>query len=195
MSCVSRSVLLLIGLLVLTSVACGGEPPDKEMQQAQGAIDAARAAGADQYASEEFAAAQTALNNSTEAVAQRDYRLALNHALDSRERARNAAKMAADSKAVARVDADRAVSRADAALEALRAAVATAETSRTAPRLLAAPRKVIATAERQVQEARTLYEQGDYLRATATAREAAEPISAALKGFERPPAAPARRRR
>ena len=30
--------------------ACGGDPPEKEMQQAQGAIDAARAAGAEQYA-------------------------------------------------------------------------------------------------------------------------------------------------
>ena len=72
-------------------MACGGEPPDKEMQQAQGAIDAARAAGADQYAHEEFAAAQEALTHANEAVEQRDYRLALNHALDSRERAQNAA--------------------------------------------------------------------------------------------------------
>ena len=39
---------------------------------------------------------------------QRDYRLALNHALDSRERAQNAAKQAADGKAAARAEADRA---------------------------------------------------------------------------------------
>ena len=57
------------------------------MQQAQGAIDAARAAGADQYAREEFTAAEDALKRSHEAVAQRDYRQALNTALDARERA------------------------------------------------------------------------------------------------------------
>lgn len=165
------------------------------MQQAQGAIDAARAAGADVYAREEFAAAQTALTQSNEAVAQRDYRLALNHALDSWERARNAAKMAADGKAAARVDADRAISRAASMLDSLRAAVAAAERSRTAARLLTAPRKVIATAEPHVQEARTMYEHEEYQRATSAAQEAAGPITAALKDFERREAAPARRRR
>ena len=76
-------------------VACG-EPPDKEMHQAQGAIDAARAAGADTYAPDEFKAAVDALARAQDAVAQRDYRLALNNALDSRERAQNAARMGAD---------------------------------------------------------------------------------------------------
>ena len=41
----------LVGL-ALVSIACGGEPPDKEIQQAQGALDAARAAGADRYAAD-----------------------------------------------------------------------------------------------------------------------------------------------
>jgi len=57
------------------------------MDQAQGALDAARAAGAERYATAEYQAAATALKNAQDAVAQRDYRLALNHALDSRERA------------------------------------------------------------------------------------------------------------
>jgi hypothetical protein len=195
MSFARRSVLILIALLALTSAACGGEPPDKEMQQAQGAIDAARAVGADQYASDEFAAAQAALKHSNEAAEQRDYRLALNHALDSRERAQNAARMAADGKAVARVDADRAISRAAAALESLRAAVAGAEGSRLSARALAGPRQILSTGEKQVQEARTAYEQADYLRATSTASAATEPIAAALKEFERAPSSPAKRRR
>ena len=79
-------------LALFVTIGCGGEPPDKEMQQAQGALDAARAAGADRYATEEFTAATLALVNAKEAVDQRDYRLALNHALDSRERAQNAAR-------------------------------------------------------------------------------------------------------
>ena len=45
----------------LTVRACG-DPPDKEIQQAQAAIDAARAAGADRFAREEFAAAEDALD-------------------------------------------------------------------------------------------------------------------------------------
>src|SRR3954464_6741314 len=113
MSPLRRLVLSLAVVAAIAGAACG-DPPEKEMQQAQGAIDAARAAGADQYAHEEFAAAQEALKHANEAVEQRDYRPALNHALDSRERPQNAAKLAADGKAAARVDADRAISSATA---------------------------------------------------------------------------------
>lgn len=195
MSWASRSVAILIAFLALLPAACGGEPPENERQQAQGAIDAARAAGADQYAHEEFTAAQEALKHSSEAVEQRDYRLALNHALDSRERAQNAAKMAADGKAAARVDADRAITGAADGLDSLRAAIAAAESSRAPARTLAGPRSVITTAERQVQEARSGYERGDYLQATTVARGAAQTIAAALKDVRAQPSAPARRRR
>src|SRR4029453_5138209 len=61
-------------LLVVLATACTS-PPNKEMDQAQGAIDAARAAGADRYATTEFTAATTALKNATDAVSQGDYRL------------------------------------------------------------------------------------------------------------------------
>ena len=82
-------------LAALLASACTS-PPNKEMDQAQGAIDAARAAGAERYAATELAAANTALKNANDAVQQGDYRLALNHALDSREQAQNAARVAAD---------------------------------------------------------------------------------------------------
>src|SRR3954470_7322536 len=86
--------------------ACG-EPPNKEMDQAQGAIDAARAAGADRYAATEYTAATDALKRSQDAVAQRDYRQALNEALDSREHAQNAARAAADARAQIRGEVER----------------------------------------------------------------------------------------
>jgi len=73
---------LVVTLLVLPACA---EPPSKEINQAQGALDAARAAGADQYATDEYRAAASALKSANDAVTQRDYRLALNFALDSRE--------------------------------------------------------------------------------------------------------------
>src|SRR5438132_1442754 len=43
-------------LAALLFTACG-DPPNKEMDQAQGAIDAARAAGANRYAATEYTAA------------------------------------------------------------------------------------------------------------------------------------------
>ena len=79
-------------------VAACDSPPNKEMDQAQGAIDAARAARAEQFATTELTAATTALQRAHDAVAQRDYRLALNNALESREHARNAARDAANAR-------------------------------------------------------------------------------------------------
>ena len=98
--------------MVVLSAGCGAEPPSKEMNQAQGAIDAARAAGADRFASEEFTAAVDALKRSDEAVKAGDYRQALSHAIDSRERAQNAAKMAVEGRANSRGDAERAIAEA-----------------------------------------------------------------------------------
>ena len=63
-------------LIAALSAAACGDPPDKEMDQAQGAIDAARAAGADRYATAEYAAANDALARARLAVTGRDYRQA-----------------------------------------------------------------------------------------------------------------------
>ena len=79
------------------------------MNQAQGAIDAARAAGADQFAAAEFTAAVDALKRSEEAVAAGDYRRRSATRIDSRERAQNAAKLAVEGRADARGEAERAI--------------------------------------------------------------------------------------
>src|SRR5688572_30886229 len=96
-------------IIVIPPAGCA-EPPSKEMNQAQGAIDAARAAGADRFAAAEFAAATDALKRSEEAVAAGDYRQALSHAIDSRERAQAAAKVAVEGRANLRGQAERSLS-------------------------------------------------------------------------------------
>src|SRR5437764_15492055 len=105
MSGVGRLCVLGCLLLSVFTSACRDDPPEKEMQEAQDAINSAVAAGADVYAHDEITAARDALKHAREAIDQRDYRLALNNALDGRERAQNAAKEAADNKATARSDA------------------------------------------------------------------------------------------
>src|SRR5262245_17789945 len=161
---VVRSIAIVIAIVAAFCVAsCSGDPPDKEIQQAQGAIDAARAAGADRYAIEEFAAAQEALKRAHDAVGERDYRLALSDALDSRERAQNAAKMAADGKARARVAADRALQSATDALAAARTALKGADTGRATAKAVTAMRAAVADGERRLQEARTTFDQGEYV--------------------------------
>jgi hypothetical protein len=191
----ARRVLAFLVLCVsLVTWGCG-DPPEKEMQQAQGAIDAARAAGADRYAQEEFAAAQTALKKAQDAVADRDYRLALNHALDSREQAQNAAKDAADRKAAVRTDADRAVNAAMAALNDAHTKLKAAETAHIPPRTLAEPRRAITDADATVQKARALFGQGDYLGVLDALRPLTPRLQEISHTLDTAAATPVRRRR
>jgi hypothetical protein len=191
--CRCRLLLPLVLVAALAAAACG-DPPDKEIQQAQGAIDAAKAVGADEYAHDEFAAAQNALKNANDAVAQRDYRLALNHALDARDRAQTAATEAADRKAKARLDADHALTAATAALENTRARLKAAEANRVAPRTLAEARRSLASAEHGVQKARTDAETGAYLAAIDDANTATARLQALARAIESAATAPPRRR-
>lgn len=192
-----RALLYLALVAALSGAACGA-PPDREMQQAQEAVDAARAAGADRFAREEFAAAEDALKRSHDAVEQRDYRQALNTALDARERAQAATKEAADRKAAARTDAERALTSADNLLQDTRARVKAAETSRTAAKALTAARKSIADAATAMQEAHATFDRGDYLAAVEASRTTAEHLRGTRRDLESAPVAGrggARRRR
>src|SRR3970040_1880683 len=122
-----RAALTAATVMCAFLCAACGDPPEKEMHQAQGAIAAARAAGADEYAAEEVNAAVDALRRAEAAAAERDYRLALNHALDSRERAQNAAREAADGKARARSRAESLLAEGTTALAAAHAQVKAGE--------------------------------------------------------------------
>jgi hypothetical protein len=183
--------LPVIALLLLLVAGCS-EPPQKEIDQAQGAIDTARAAGADQYATTEYTAAQEALKRANDAVEQRDYRLALNYALDARERAQNAAKEAADRKTTARSEAERALLDAMTALNEAHTRLRAAETAHAPPKLLATARHVITDGEDTVQKARAAFDKQDYPTATTTVsgttgrlKAAAGELEAAVPGGNR----------
>src|SRR4051812_29536358 len=75
----------LVAWSLLFVWGCSGDPPDTEIRRAQTAIDQARAAGAERYARDEFVAAEDSLKQAHDAVTDRDYRLALTRALDSRD--------------------------------------------------------------------------------------------------------------
>jgi len=165
-------------------MAACAEPPRKEMDQAQGAIDAARAAGADEYAAAELSAAAAALARAEEAVAQRDYRQALNQALDARERAQTAARDAANRKAEARSHAER-------DLRALRSLVETVRTWREAQRPRAVPAAALTTldealtaADTSLQEAGAAVEAQRFVEASTTLRVPTEQLRAAFAAAE-----------
>lgn len=195
-----RRVVLRAAALcaVLLTAACS-EPPQKEIDLAQGALDAARAAGAEQYAPQSFEAATTAMRQTHEAVEQRDYRLALSRAIDAKERALEAATEAANGKARARSEADAAIAAVVTAQRQLEAALKSAETSRLPAKEAARARAAGTAAEAALQKARAAVERGDFLDATAATRGVSEgitrEISALTDALQKAPARPARRRR
>jgi hypothetical protein len=170
---VSRPGALL--LLALLTAACG-DPPDREMHQAQGAIEAARAAGAAEYAAAEFGAAEAALQKSQAAVAERDYRQALSAALDARERARESAKTAAENRARARSEIDQAIAAAEVVYGGTKAALDAAVAAKVPAAPLASARDTLASARRALDTARAAVEAGDY----AAARTGSGGVVAAL---------------
>jgi hypothetical protein len=182
-------------IVALLASACA-EPPHKEMDQAEGAIDAARAAGADRYATTEYSAATEALKNANVAVGQRDYRLALNYALESREHAQNSAREAAETRARLRGEIERSMAE-------VATLMAQADTRLEAARKTRAPRRTldeIASAiyrvNVDVQKAGEAIKADDYVaarRALDGVKERIEKAVAAIDDVTAPPA-PRRRR-
>jgi hypothetical protein len=151
-------------LAALFLSACG-TPPNKEMDQAQGAIDAARAAGADRYATTEYGAATNALKLANDAVAQRDYRLALGYALESREHAQNAARDGAEARARIRGEVERSMAEIAALTARANTQLEAAQRARTPRSVLRAARQALAQVNDDVQKAGAAVKTGDYLAA------------------------------
>src|SRR5947208_2562453 len=102
-----------------------------------------------------------AASSSFATVSARDYRQALNDALDARDRAQTASRTTVDNKARTQTDADRALHETALALVDARAKLRAAE-GRRSPRIVMNLRRDIVDAETRVQEARTALEAGHY---------------------------------
>ena len=164
----------VLALLLLT--ACG-TPPHKEIDQAQGAIDAARAAGADRLATEEYNAAIASLKLANDAVGQRDYRLALNHALESREHAQNAARLAAETHGRLRGEVERSLAEVTALIAQANGRLTTAERTRVSRRIVTAARQSLATVNSDVQKAGAAVQAQNFTAAQALLSGAKQRIS------------------
>ncbi|HEY7499437.1 MAG TPA: DUF4398 domain-containing protein [Vicinamibacterales bacterium] len=188
-----RRLIVLLCTAAL-SAACS-EPPQKEIDRAQGAIDAARAAGAERYAPEEFGNATTALQQAHDAVTQRDYRLALSRALDASERAQQSARQAADGKARVRSEAEALVTTTTSAHQQLLSAAKAAEAARVPAPLVAAARQTAARTDATLQKARALLKAEQYLEAREALKGATERVGAQIRALNDAQKSRAARRR
>jgi hypothetical protein len=174
----------LVCLYVLLFLPGCAEPPHKEMNQAQGAIDTARAAGADRYAPEEYEAAEAALVRSYAAVDDRDYRLALNYAIDARERAQESARLAADQKSRVRSRVDETLRRADAMLADANSRLEQAQQAKVPARELAPTLKTIAALDAQLVAVRASIQRDQLLEAQASLDELLASRKMATSGMD-----------
>ena len=188
--------LLAAGVVLLCIAGCS-EPPQKEIDQAQGAVDTARAAGADQYAPDDFTAATASLQKAHDAVDQRDYRQALSYALDARERAKAAASAAADGQAKARSDAEARITALLARTQQLDTRLAAAAAAKVPPRELQDARAALDDTRARLQKAGTAVTAKNYKDAVALldgVRENLDRAIAAVDAAMQHPAKPKRRR-
>jgi hypothetical protein len=190
-----RLVGIVAAMLTSFVLAGCGTPPTREMDQAHGAIDAARAAGADRYATEQYESAVKALNSAQDAVAARDYRLALNYALDSRDRAQRAAKEAASQQVALRSGAERLLAELAAHLHSAKRQLSQAEQAKLPRRTLTNARDAIAQADLALQKAGTGIQEGEYQSSRAELSESAETLKAAMAEIETATRARGARRR
>ncbi len=190
---VAAALVLALGLW-----ACAA-PPEAEMTEAREALATARAAGAEQYAAEEYRQAAAAVQRSERFVTEGDYRQALSAALEARELAVTTTASASRSKEAARTAAEAAVEQAQASLAAARAFTdaATAKPPRTRPERLhvSEVRRAIVLVNVAVQKAREAMGREDYPAASRTLEGVRTRLDEVMAAQPEPPPPPKPRRR
>jgi hypothetical protein len=185
--------LLVIGLLLLAVAGCS-EPPKKEIDQAQTALDLAKTAGADKYASDEYLAAATSLEKARAAVDQRDYRQALNYAIDSRQRSQSAITQSAEGKAAAKRAVDTLLTAVAKRIVDVQNRLPGGEAVRTPAKEMRELRAALTQAQTGLQEARTQIGGGNYDKATSDLVAVREKLDAAVRASENLSQRPARKK-
>ncbi|HET7694199.1 MAG TPA: DUF4398 domain-containing protein [Vicinamibacterales bacterium] len=179
--------LAIIAVLLSVLTGCSG-PPQKEIDQARSALDAARGAGAERYASAEYAAAASSLDKANAAVAQRDYRQALNYALDSRQRAVEAERQAADGRARAKAQTEALYGEVASMTNRLQTALRSAETAVPA-KSLRAGQASLRDARAHLQKASAAISAGNFEEATKLLTDVRGKVEPALTNVQNIPRA------
>lgn len=138
------------------------------MDQAERAVAEAARAGAEQYAPDEYRAAVDALARSRGAVTEGDYRLALNHALDSRERAQAAQDQATQAAQQRRKEAEQDLNDVKTLVAQAQATLAQADRGRGARKPLDEAREMLHAADADLQNAGAQVSAGDFTGAKRT---------------------------
>jgi hypothetical protein len=169
--------------LLLLHTSCAA-PPNKEIGDALNALKSAKAAGADRFAAESYAAAADAYRLANEAVLDGDYRLALNRALESREHAQTAVRQAADVNIRARSGVHQAMTDVAMLFAQVTSKIQEAERAGTPRGSIANARNALAQVSGSVQEAGTAMNAEEFARAEPILAEVKERLNKTLESLE-----------
>jgi hypothetical protein len=172
--------VLPIGLLLLALAGCS-EPPQKEIDEAKSAIDAARAAGAEQYAPAEYSGATATLDKARASVDERDYRQALSYAIDARQRAIEASRLVPEARAQLKAAAEAELKQAADSVAHLDSALRAAGDAGVRAQDLLPAHDALMAAKQVLQEARTTLDARKYAEANALLRGVREKLDAEAK--------------
>lgn len=150
---------LLVTLCAAWLAGCSA-PPQKERDQADSAIAAAKAADAAEYAPSELQAAVASLVEYDRAVSNGDYRAALSHALSARDAAYHASRVAGERKAAARAEADRLIVEFGGLLLVAKSRLTTSPP--LSPAAQTRTRAALKNGQKHLQEARSRLDKQDY---------------------------------
>ena len=178
-------------LLLAVAIGCSG-PPAKERQQADAALAAARAAGAARYDPDDLHAAESALRNYDAAVAQHDFRQALDVALNARDLAYEALQQTNARRKALKTQYDRLVLDVKHLVDRENERVAAGATPRLSSRAAQHVRDTVHTATQAMQKAGTLAADDQYQDAVDLLKDASTTLH---KDVGEVPAAQARRGR
>jgi hypothetical protein len=160
----------------LVILSCAGEP-EKELSAAKDALERAKGAEADRYATDLFAQAENSITEAENLIAQKNYGEAKKLLIEAKMLADSAASQAPINKENVKVDAEDAISESQKALDQLK------ETQKIArdwkiPKAKTDLSKQMPTWEDQLKKAQEEYDNGNFDVAKETAGEVYQQIIA-----------------
>jgi len=179
-----------LALLAVMILSCA-KAPEKELQEASAAIEAARTAEADLYVPDLFAEAQANLTEAETLSVAKQYKQAKELALSAKMKADSAAGLAATNKETKRAEAEALLANGQKMLDELNKAIKEAE-KKIAKAKMAPIKNNAKAAEDLLAQTKKLYEGGNYKNAYDQAQMVMRKISdtqnelAALKAAKAP---------
>lgn len=175
----TNATLAVVALSALLLAGCA-EPPQAEIDAVKTALDAARTAGAGEYAPEALAqaeAAQSKLDAELQAQQERfalmrSYDTAKTLAADAKTQAENAAKTAEANREAAKQESSALIASTTTLLEEVKTLLASAPKGKGSAADLAALQGDITALEQSLTETQAAFDAGNYLQAKSLAQAA-----------------------